>query len=286
MIRARITTILALVCLVQIAPVRAADSDRYDGLEPRDKFKIRLGVFLADDYDTSLRLNSNRFLLGGLIDFEDNLNLDSNSGVWRLDGFYRFNERHRMSFNIYSSRRDGKAIAGRDFTVGNPDGLLGISIPVGTQVKTTLDYDLLKLGYGYSFVNRRKFEATIGAGVNFRKLDFEIAWQANVGERVRGNSIKAEDWVPLPTVGLGGRWNFTEKLEANIRLEVFYLEFDNYEGYYDEMLINLEHRTFDHFGFGLGVNYGNLNLRGKDDDVRGELDSRIFGLLGYAKYYF
>jgi hypothetical protein len=133
----RITTTLVLLCLISMAPVYAADSesDRYDGLEPRDKFKIRLGAFLADDYDTSLRLNSNRFLLGGLIDFEDNLNLDSNSSVWRLDGFYRFNERHRMSFNAYSSRRDGKAVAGRDFSVGNPDGLLGISIPVGAQVK-------------------------------------------------------------------------------------------------------------------------------------------------------
>ena len=262
------------------------DDGRYDGLEPREKFEIRLGAFLADDYDTSLRLDSRRYLLGSFIDFEDDLNLDSNKSVWRLDGFYRFNERHRMSFNIYSSRRDGDTRVDREFSLGNPDGFLGIVIPVGAKVSSKMDYDLVKVGYDYSFVNRRKFEAMIGGGVNFRHLDVEIAYQVNVGERVRGNSFGAEEWVPLPVVGMGGRWNFTDKLQVNVRFDLFYLQFDNYEGYYQEALLNLEHNTFEHFGFGLGINFGDLNLRGREDDVRGEFDSRTLGLVGYAKYYF
>lgn len=265
----------------------ASDSDRYDGLEPRHKFKIRFGYFLAENHDTTARFDSRRFLLGTLIDLEENLNLDSNQSIWRIDGFYRFNERHRLTFNTYSSRRDGKAITGREFVIGDPDRLLGgIAIPVGAEVKTKLNFDLLKIGYGYSFVNRRKFEAAIGAGVNFRLLDFEIAYQANVANRIRGDYISATEWVPLPAIGISGRWNFTEKLGANIRLEAFYLEFDNYEGYFQEGLLNLEHATFKHVGFGLGINYGNLNLRGREDDIRGEIVSRVLGMVGYIKAYF
>lgn len=265
----------------------AADDSRYDGLEPRDTFKIRFGYFLADDYDTTVRLDSRRLLLGTLIDLEEDLNVDSNESVWRIDGFYRFNERHRLSFNTYSSRRNGKVAAGREFVIGDPDRLLGgIVIPVGAEVKTTMDFDLYKLGYGYSFVNHRKFEATLGAGVNFRHLDFEISYQAQLGNRVQGDYFSATEWVPLPTVGFSGRWNFTEKLETNIRFEAFYLQFDNYEGYYQEALLNLEHATFKHVGFGLGLNYGFLDLHGREDDIRGELESRVLGLVGYLKAYF
>ena len=174
----------------------------------------------------------------------------------------------------------------REFSLGNPDGFLGIVIPVGAKVSSKIDYDLVKLGYDYSFVNRRKFEAMIGGGVNFRRLDLEVAYQLNVGERVRGNSFGAEEWVPLPVVGMGGRWNFTDKLQVNLRFDLFYMQFDNYEGYYQEALLNLEHNTFKHFGFGLGLNFGDLNLRGREDDIRGEFDSRTLGLVGYVKYYF
>ncbi|MEP4147633.1 MAG: hypothetical protein ABJL54_10450 [Halioglobus sp.] len=264
----------------------AEDDGRYYGLEPREKFEIRLGAFLADDYDTSLRLDSNRFILGGLIDFEDDLNLDANDSAWRVDGFYRFNERHRMSFNVYSSRRDGKTSIDRGLSIGAPGGLPGFEFPLNAQVSSKMDYDLVRLGYDYSFINRRKFEAMVGTGVNFRHLDVEAAYQINVGDRKRGQAFGAEEWLPLPVVGMGGRWNFTDKLQANIRFDLFYLQFDNYEGYYQEALLNLEHNTFEHFGFGLGLNFGDLNLRGREDDIRGEFDSRTQALVGYMKYYF
>lgn len=275
--------VLAVLAMVSSAVVASGD-ERYDGLEPRDKFKVRVGGFLTKNYDTTARIDSDRFRLGTLIDLEDDFNVDDNESIWRLDGFYRFNERHRLGFGIYSSRRNGEAIAGREFVIGKPDQICcGARIPVGARVDTKLNFDLYQLSYGYSFVNRRKYEATLSAGINFRKLDFEIGYQTQLGNRVRGNSVGSEGWVPLPTVGFGGRWNFTEKLETNLRMEAFYLQFDNYEGYYNEILLNLEHRTFKHVGFGLGVNYGNLNLRGRQDDIRGELDSRVLGLLAYLK---
>jgi len=283
-------TLLLLLCAVLAlarAPTTLADDSRYDGLQPRQKFKIRIGGFLGNDYNTTARFDSESFRLGTLIDLEDDFNVDNDESIWRLDGFYRFNERHRLGFGVYYSRRDGEAVAGREFVIGKPDQICcGVRIPVGVRVDTKLNFDLYQLTYGYSFVNRRKYEATLGVGVNVRKLDFEIGYQAQLGNRVRAESIDSEDWLPLPVVGLGGRWNFTGKLETNLRLDAFYLQFDNYEGYYNEALLNLEHNTFKHIGFGLGVNYATLSLRGRQNDIRGELDSRVLGLLLYLKGYF
>jgi hypothetical protein len=38
--------------------------------------------------------------------------------------------------------------------------------------------------------------------------------------------------------------------------------------------------------FGLGLNYGFLDLHGREDDIQGELNSRVLGLVGYLKAYF
>ncbi len=35
----------------------------------------------------------------------------------------------------------------------------------------------------------------------------------------------------------------------------------------------------------LGINSVDINLRAQDEQIRGEFDSRILGLLGYIKFY-
>ena len=277
-----LTTVLLWV---QGISATEADEDRYDGLQPKHKLKIRIGGNIADDYDTTMRFDSKRNRFGTLLDLEDDFNIDSNESIWQVDGFYRIDERHRISFSSYSSRRSGKVTAGRDFEIGDPDKLLSGIIPVNAEVHTKLNLNLLKLGYGYSFINRRKFEANVGAGVNFSDLDFSIAYKTQIGNRVKGDIISVTAWVPLPTATISGRWNFTEKLEANFRFDLLYLESDDYDGYYQEALLGLEHNTFKNVGFGLGMKSSTIQLRGKEDDIDGELDTRVFGLLLYLKLY-
>jgi hypothetical protein len=278
--------LIASLLWIQGASATEVNEDRYDGLQPKHKLIVRIGGNIADSFNTTMRFDSRRNRVGTVLDLEDDFNVDSNESIWQVDGLYRFNERHHISFNSYSSRRSGKVSAGRDFEIGDPDKLLSGVIPVNAEVHTKLDFDLFKLGYGYSFINRRKFEANVNAGVNFRNLDFSVAYKAQIGNRVKGDIISSTDGVvPLPTFGIGGRWNFTEKLEANYRFDLLYLESDDYEGYYQEALLGLEHNTFKNVGFGLGMKSSTFQLHGKEDDIDGELNSQIFGLLLYLHLY-
>ena len=65
--------------------------DRYDEYPPAERFKIHIGGFLIDSFDTTARFDSAQFPIGTLIDIEDDFDVDSSETVLRIDGFYRFN---------------------------------------------------------------------------------------------------------------------------------------------------------------------------------------------------
>ena len=77
----------------------------------------------------------------------------------------------------------------------------------------------------------------------------------------------------------------TEKWQSIFRYEIFMLEVGDYRGSQQDFQLLFEHSTFKHVGFGLGINTVNINMRAQDEQIRGEFDSRILGLLGYVKFY-
>ena len=125
----------------------------------------------------------------------------------------------------------------------------------------------------------------IGAGLNIRNLDIEINYQAAISTFSDSDSFNGEGLIPLPTAVIGGRWNLTRKWQSIFRYELFLLEIDDYKGSQQDFQLLFEHITFKHVGFGLGINTIDINMRAQGEQIRGEIDSRILGLLGYIKFY-
>lgn len=204
----------------------------------------------------------------------------------RIDGFYRFNNRHRIDWTYYRSRRNGSAVATQDYIIGDPDDPEGgFVIPTDSSIQTQWNFDLLKVGYAWSFLNKRRYEMFIGTGLNIRNLDIEITYQAAISTFSDSDSFDGEGLIPLPTAVIGGRWNLTEKWQSIFRYELFLLEIGDYKGNQQDFQLLFEHSTFKHVGFGLGINTVDINMRAQDEKIRGEFDSRILGLLGYIKFY-
>jgi hypothetical protein len=280
-----VALIISLACGAGILSHADAD-DRYDEHPPTERFKLRIGDFLIDRFDTTARFDSNRFPIGTLIDLEENFNVESSETVLRIDGFYRFNNRHRIDWTYYRSRRSGTAVATQDYMIGDPDDPEGgFVIPTDSRIQTQWDFDLLKVGYAWSFLNKRRYEMFIGTGLNIRNLDIAISYQAAISTFGAEDSFNSEGLIPLPTAVIGGRWNLTEKWQSIFRYELFMLEVGDYKGTQQDFQLLFEHSTFKHVGFGLGINTVNINMRAQDETFRGEFDSRILGLLGYIKFY-
>ncbi|MBT8134811.1 MAG: hypothetical protein KJO03_09890 [Gammaproteobacteria bacterium] len=285
-----VSRVLAIALILAGSCYAAADDDfddRYDDLPVAERFKIRMGGFLIDRFDTTARFDSTRYPIGTLIDMEEDFNVDPSETVLRFDGFYRFNKKHRIDWTYYRSRRSGTAVASREFTIGDPDDPDGgFIIPKDSRVQTTWNFDLLKIGYAWSFLNKRRYEMFIGTGLNIRRLDIEIDYQAAISNFNQQDRLDTAGTIPLPTFSIGGRWNLTEKLQTIFRYELFLLEFGDFRGSEQDFQLLLEHSTFKHFGFGVGINTIDINIRAQDDKMRGEFDSRILGLLAYTKFYF
>jgi hypothetical protein len=280
--------ICALFCLLMgtVQSSLALDAERYDVIAPGERLVIRMGTFLIDRFDTTARFDSRQFPIGALLDLEDNFDVDVSENVARLDGFYRFSPKHRIDWTYYTSRRDGEAIAQEEYEIGDPsDPEGGFIIPQDAQVATQWNFDLLKLGYAYSFLNKRRYEMYIGAGLNIRKLDIDLSYQAALASSVESDRFAARQLLPLPTGTIGGRWNFNEKWQGNFRYELFMLDLGEYRGSQQEIQLLIEHNTFKNVGLGAGFNLININVRAESENFRGEFDSRIKGIVGYIKIY-
>ncbi len=277
---------LALV-VGAVFPVTA--SDNYDDYPPTERFKIRFGAFFIGSFDTNIRFDSRTVPIGTVIALEDSFNVDSSETVGRIDGFFRFNKRHRIDWTYYNSRREGHSIATQEAIIGDPDDPDGMDvIPIGAEVVTQWNFDLLKLGYAWSFLNKRDYEWYIGAGLNIQSVDVDIAYTAQVTNTfsIEQDSVNTKANIPLPTASVGGRYQMSDKWQANMRYELFFLEIGDYGGSRQEFLLNFEHNTFKHVGFGVGLNLVNMDFQAKNDQMRGKFDSKLSGLLGYLKVYY
>lgn len=273
--RAFLFSIVAVLLFAGLAaPVQA--QERYDGSEPREKFQLRVGGFHQDNIDTTLRVDNTDINLGTIIELEDILDVESDLSVFRLDGFYRFNARHRIDWTWYDSKREGSAILLEDLEIGDE------IFPLGATLDTEFRSTLVKIGYSWSFINVRKYEFYIGTGLNFRDTSFRFVGQTGTVTQVEDEDIL----IPLPTFNFGGRYNFTEKAQISLRWEIFAIEFGDYKGKFQETLILLEHNTFSHIGFGGGLTSFLIKMEVEDDDWRGEFDTSHNGLMLYMKFYF
>jgi hypothetical protein len=166
--------------------------DRYDEHPPEERFQIRIGGFIIDRFD------STQFPVGTLIDLEENFEVDSRESVLRIDGFYRFSKQHRIDWTYYRSRRDGESVATEEYVIGDPDDPEGgFIIPKDARISTDWNFDLLKLGYVWSFLNKRRYEAFVGAGLNIRKVDVKIEYQATLATFGESDRLDAAETLPL-----------------------------------------------------------------------------------------
>lgn len=248
-------------------------SQRYDDAET-DRLSVRLGSFFLRDSNTIVRIDSSGGGLGTVVDFEETLNVESDAEVGRLDGYYRFNPRHRIDFSYFKIDRDGTVTLLDDIDFGDEE------FDAGAEVDTVNNVEIFKISYSYSFIHVRQFEFGIGAGLHVSTVTFGLdAPDLDTEERVEGTA-------PLPVFNFRGRYNFTPKLSLNGKFEWFFLEFEDYEGSFTDSVFTLEHQTFKNVGFGAGINRLNSTLSADDGDLRGEVESSTYGYLLFVNVGF
>ena len=264
----RVFLLIASVTLLFSAiPTAAAQSTDFE------RFSVSLGVFLTDR-DTTTSLDGNVPDSGTDVDLENDFGLGTSDSVFRIDGYYRFNEKHRLDFSAFDLSRTASKQIQRDIEW---DGEI---YPIDTQIDAGLDLNIYKLAYTWSFMRRAKGYLGVSAGIYVADIGTSIAATS------RGQLSKSAVTAPLPVFGIRGQYDFSEKWSLRGSAEIFAFEYGDFDGSLYDLYAGLDYQLFERVAIGVGVNSVGMDLGVTKTNFDGDLDWRYDGGLLFFKFDF
>jgi len=258
-------SVVALMCLEMPTATAQADDDT--------KFSLSIGVFLTHRNNTT-RVDGTLGMDGTVVDLEGDLGLNRSDSVFRVDGYYRFNQKHRLDFSVFDLSRSASKVIQKDIDWNDT------LFPIDTTVDSDFDLAIYKIAYTWSFMRRDKGFLGLTAGLYI--ADFGTRLEVEAIGALESSDITA----PLPVIGLRGQYDFTEKLSFRASGEIFALEYEDYSGSLYDIYAGLDYQFFKHVAIGIGVNAVKLNIGVSKDRFNGDIDWRYDGALVYFKFDF
>ena len=239
-----------------------------------DKFEISAGAYSVFRYESTVSLTETNLGAGISIRPRDTLGLDGEQTVFRLDGLYRFNPRHAMTFSWFRINADASKTLADDIEWVDENGDT-ITIPTGTRVGSSLGYDIYKLGYQWSFYRSDKVELAAGAGLHLA----EVRVGLDVDSAIIGSELRtAKSNVPMPVLSFMLDYNVTPKFAWFLKTQLFAIDLGDWRGVYSDIDLGMKYQLFEHFGIGAGIGSNGLDVVHEDDDTRFEFENRVSGL--------
>ena len=256
---------IALMFLEMPIAMAQADDDT--------NFSLSIGVFLTDRNNTT-RVDGTAGMEGTVVDLEGDLGLNRSESVFRIDGYYRFNKKHRLDFSVFDLSRTASTVIQKDIQWSDT------LFPIDTTVDSDFDLAIYKLAYTWSFMRRDKGYLGLTAGLYI--ADFEMRLEAEAIDAMESDGLTA----PLPVFGLRGQYEFTEKLSFLASAEIFALEYEDYSGSLYDIYVGLDYQFFKHVAIGIGINAVELNVEITKNRLDADIDWRYDGGLVFFKFDF
>lgn len=248
-----------------------------------DKFRFAIGAFTPNRVDSNLSLSDSGSGVGISINPRDTLGLDVETGVVRIEGYYRFTDTHALTYSWYRIDSDGNTVVDEEFDWVDEDGN-PITIPIGARAKTSLSTEIYKLGYQWSFYRSQKMEVGVGAGLHITRLTVRL--DVDQTNPPTSSVERVDTTLPLPVISLAMNYHVTPKFNWYLKTEAFTLDFGDTYGTYRDTLAGLEYRAWKHVGLGLAFSANTLDLEEEDSDTKLKYRSSMTGSMFYVATYF
>ncbi len=260
-----VPSVLVLIFAMPVAAAQSADMD--------DKFSVSLGVFIADR-DTRTRLDGSVPDSGTEVDLEGTLGFKKSDSVFRIDGYYRFSEKHRIDFSAFDLSRTASKQIDEEFIWD------GETYPVDVVVNAALDLNVYKLAYTWSFLRREDWY--LGASLGLYVADIGASISAESLGQFSSRGITA----PLPVLGLRGQYEFSERWTLRGSAEIFAYEYGDYSGDLYDLYAGVDYKFNSHLAIGLGINSVRMDIGVGKANFSGNLDWQYDGGLLFFKLDF
>ena len=243
--------------------------------EPRgERLKVDAGFYFISSSSSTLSYVSPSSV-GVTIDSERDLDWETSLTTFRLNVLYRFDESSSLDFAYYAFGRDGDVILDEELTWGDD------VYPVNANLKSSMDQDIFKFSYLWSFHRDEKVELGLSAGLHVTRLSVNLDGTFN-GSPVASESTSVT--APLPVVGFVLNYHINPALTWSNKIEVFYLDIGDTKGSFSDIKSGLEYRFNDSWGCGLAIISSRLKVEDENADKTLYLDDHQLGLNGYLTY--
>ncbi len=242
-----------------------------------DKFFFTLGSFLTD-FKTSASVGVGG-VFGTFIQFEDDLGLDDDDTLFRVDGFYRFNERHSLDFGFWTFNRSGEAF------IDEPIEFDGTTFEITGIIRSEFDTSWLRLGWRYSFLRNERGEAGLSLGLSTYKFDIALEGDVMIGMTTTRERAEDDLIAPVPTFGMFINYAITPRVIVKLNAKFLDLQIDDIDGKVIDTTFLIEWYFSRHVGVGLGINGTDIDIRDEGDDPF-TVDYSVSGLMAYFTFSF
>ncbi len=192
---------------------------------------------------------------GTTVSFEDELGLASRKTLPWFTAGARLGGDWRVEFEYFSLRRDGTQSISRDIAFGQT------VFPASATLSSFFDSDIFRLSAGWSALRTEQTELGVTLGLHLTRFKLGLAAQAAVGGASAGGRAEAQDaLVPLPTLGLYGKHDFTREWSVQARIDYFTLSYGDYDGGLVNLMAAVGYRFSDRAGVALGYRYVDYTL--------------------------
>jgi len=260
-------TIAAVVLILSFSHARAQASDQ-------EKFSLSVGLFVADRGSKTRFDAQSNSMTGTEVELEGEFGLDTSDSVFRLDGYYRFNAKHRIDFSWFDLSRTGSKQTQRDIDWNET------LFPAGTVIDANFDLSIYKVAYTWSFLQRDWGYLGVTAGL----------YIADIGTSLTSPSIGAREvggfTAPLPVIGLRGEYHLSDKWSLRASTEIFAFSYGDFDGSLYDTYVGLDYQLFNRMAIGVGLNSVRMNLGVNKENASGNLDWDYDGGLIFLKFDF
>ena len=145
--------------------------------EMTDKLMIRGGWAYVFGATANVSVGGPALGIGTNIDLTNTLGVDTCTDAFRLDGLYRFNDRHAIGLSWYRVGLSGEKSPTRIFSSETKLS------SAGAATQTSLSFNIYRLLYNYSFYRNEKVELGVSPGLYMMKTNFNFAAQGTINDR-------------------------------------------------------------------------------------------------------
>jgi len=223
------------------------------------RFDFRVGLF-RDSISTTIIRDDENGDSGDEIDLEDELGASNRESVLQLDAIYRIGNYHRLEVGYFDLTRKSSVTSQSALSFGSG------TFPGGTELKIRSDLHVVRLAYAYSIMNDAQKELGFMAGLHLSRFETEISATDSGQQQLTSVS------TPLPVAGLHGAVAIGSKMRLAAEVQIFRMQFNNYEGSMNYVSLTLQRRLGQNSSAGIGFNYFGLKLDSDLTSIGGSLN--------------